>query len=147
MHSIGETFCPACVRRHLCQKQIMKLGVGSVCADHGVDQRGHEAAEGRGCVLNKRGFDRAVDLLYMALMERSEDGSLVREVLIERADADTCGFGDAVGGNGFSSLSLQDANDSFENGVDGLTRAELLRMTAIKRCRCSSVHYASLRQM
>ena len=107
-------------------KQIVKLGICGVGVDHGVDQGAHEAFERYGGVLNERGFDHAVDLLDVALMERGEYGSLVGEVLIERADAYTGDFSNVVGRYGLSPLSLEDADNSFENGFDSMTGAELL---------------------
>ncbi len=100
--------------------------------NHGIDQRAHEAFECCGCVLNERGFDRAVDLLDMALMKSGEDDSLVGKVLIDGANAYPGNFGDAVRRYSISSLSFEDADHSFEDGIDGLTRAELLWLSAMR---------------
>ena len=133
MRPIGETLWSAWVRRHLRRKQIVKLRIGGVCVDHGIDQCAYESVERRGRILNERGFDHAVDLLYMALMKRGEDGSLVWKILIDRSDARARNLCDAVGRYSASSLSLQDAEDCFEDSVNGLACTELLGLTSMRR--------------
>jgi hypothetical protein len=80
----------------------------------------------------------------MSLMKRNKDGSLVRKILIERSDAYAGDFSDAIGGYGVRSLSLEDADDGFKNGVNGLPRAKLLRLPAMEwRCE-SSLHLGQI---
>lgn len=57
------------------QEQFVEFGIGSVGVDH-----------------------RLSTWLDMALMQGDEDGSLIGEVLVDRADADLGNFGDAIGG-------------------------------------------------
>ncbi len=111
-----------------------------MCIDHSFDKRAHQTVERRGRILNEHGFYHAVNLLNMALMKRGEDGSLVREILIDRADTDTGDLCDTVCRYGISSLTLQDADNGFEDCVDGLTGAELLGLASMG-CGGSSTHH------
>ena len=56
----------------------------------------------------------------MPVMKRAEDGTLVGEILVERADADAGGLGDAIGGDGVSAVALDHELDRLEHIVHGL---------------------------
>jgi hypothetical protein len=64
----------------------------------------------------------------MAIMQSDEDGAFVREVLINRADADSRYLGYMVRGNGVNTFALQDSHHSIEYRFDSLACAALFRL-------------------
>jgi len=57
--------------------------------------------------------------LEFAILERVQNGVTVGEVLIERAHAHACDFGDPRGGRSVRSFLFQNPNRSIQNGGDG----------------------------
>src|SRR3954469_11992879 len=62
-------------------------------------------------------------------MQGHEDGLLVGEVLVERADADARCFRDSVGGDGFGAVTPQHTLHRLEDNLHGLPGALLLGLT------------------
>jgi hypothetical protein len=75
-----------------------------------------------------------IDLFDVTTMQGMEDGAFVREVLVERTDADASHFGNAVGGHGGSAFPFQDAQYGIEDGIDSLEGAPLLGLTPRGSC-------------
>ena len=94
--------------------------------DHRFDERADERLERRGGVLDERALDQPAHLLDVAVVERREDGDLVGEVLVDRADADAGNFGDAVGRDRGSAVTGEHAGDGVEDRLDRLVGAILL---------------------
>ncbi len=61
------------------------------------------------------------DLLDVAIVERREDGTLVRKILVDGADADAGHLGDAVRRDAVDAVALQDLHDRVEHVLDRLT--------------------------
>jgi hypothetical protein len=96
----------------------------------GVEERAHHRAEAkRRCLLGvfeERG-DGLTGLLPLVDLEPIEDRLLVREVLVERADADARRLGDADGSEALGPFPLENANSRFEDVADELHRSRLDR--------------------
>ena len=81
-------------------------------------------------MFHKRDLNYAVDLLDMALMQRDKDRSLVREILIHRANANPRNLGNTIRRNRAKALSLEHPHDSVEYRIDRLTSTTLRRLAA-----------------
>ena len=66
--------------------------------------------------------------LEFAILQRVEDRVAMREVLIQRADADAGDFGDARRRRGVRPFSIQNPSRRVENGRHGRARTRLLRL-------------------
>ena len=69
--------------------------------------------------------DDAAHLVDVPLDERRDQRLLAREVLVERADADAGGVGDAVGAGAVVAFLDEDASSRREDDLDRLLRAGL----------------------
>src|ERR1700728_212038 len=84
-------------------------------------------------MFEKLGFDQAVDLLDVALVQGNEYRALVWEILIEGADAYASYFGNAVCGDGGTAFALEQPDDGIEHGLHGLMGSALLGPAAERR--------------
>ena len=90
-----------------------------VLLDEEVDDRSDHDVEARvGGHLVQQCGDLGGGGLDVPLGERDQERVLVREVLVERADRDTCLVGDVVGGGPGVSLLVEDASRRVENAFD-----------------------------
>ena len=101
--------------------------------DHGFDHRPHQHIERRRRMLEKLGFDQAVDLLDVALVQGNKYRALVGEILIDGADTDASHFSDTVCRDGGTALALEQPDDGIEHGVDGLMGSALLGPAAERK--------------
>jgi hypothetical protein len=53
---------------------------------------------------------------------------LVREILVDRADADACDLGNAIGRDRLNATAFENPDDGVENGPNRLTRPSLPRL-------------------
>ena len=79
-------------------EQFKKLGVVGVRIDHRLDNRANKCIERRSGVLDQRRREDTINLGNVPLMQRNEDGALVRKVLVDRSDTYPCNLRDAIGG-------------------------------------------------
>ena len=77
-----------------------------------------------------RELDRPREL---ALLDGVEDRVAMREVLVERANADAGDLGDARRGRGLRPFTFQNPNGRLDNGRNRLLRARLLRLFTVRR--------------
>lgn len=77
-------------------------------------------------MVDECALDDAIDLIDVALVQGDVDRALVREVLVDRADAYPRNLSDAVRGDGIDAFALQDSYNGIKHRFDGLTRAALL---------------------
>src|ERR1700689_486539 len=98
-------------------------------------------------MIHQLGFDQAIDLPNMAFVQGGEDGALVREILVYRADAHAGDLGDAVGGDRLNASAFENPDDVVKNSLHGLACPALLRLPPTI-CFCQlALHGTSLRQM
>ena len=87
----------------------------------GPEDRAHDASrtllEGGGVHLGELGEHRVAHVGHVALAEQAQDGLLVREVLVERADADARPRRDAVGGEAGVAVGAQNLSGRLDDGV------------------------------
>jgi len=124
--------CAAETRRafgHLLRDQFVELGLRGVEICQPLHERAGEIVERSGA-FGHRALDDLVNVLDVALMQRSEDCLLVGEVLIERADAYTCCFSDSVGGDRVDTLSPNHPRDRAQHRTHGLPGPALARFTS-----------------
>ncbi len=77
--------------------------------------------------LHDRGFQRGAELLDVAHGDGVDDGLLVGEEAIERADREASLRGDARGGDIFQWHLLQQGTGGVEHALDGVVAAGLER--------------------
>jgi hypothetical protein len=111
-----------------------------VSVDHGVDQSADELGQWCRGIVQKCLADDAVDFVKVALVERRQDGPLVREILVDRADADAGDPGNAVGVEGVDPFALQDSHRSVEHRFYGLDGTALLGTAARRASFASGGH-------
>ena len=90
------------------------------------NQGTHEIIERRSGVRDERAFDQAGNLRDMPIMQRCENDAFVRKVLVDRTNADTSDFGDAVRRDALDAVALQDLHDRVEHCFHGRPGAALL---------------------
>jgi len=116
--------------RHFGEEQVVQLGIVVVGLDQGIDHGDKEFLQGSRGMPDHDRLDGAIDLLHMALMQRSKDRALIRKVLVHRPDADARDLRDAVGVDRGKPFLLEDADDGFEDRLHGLAGAALPGTTA-----------------
>ena len=78
-------------------------------------------------MFDELALDHAVNLIYVALVQGDKDRLLVREVLIDRADAHPRNLGNPVRRDSAKALTLQDSYNGIEYRLDCLPCTPLLR--------------------
>jgi hypothetical protein len=77
-----------------------------VSVDHSLYHGPHEVIERRRSVFDELGLNHAVNVIDVALVQGNKDCLLVREILVDRADAHPGHLGDPVRGDGKEALTL-----------------------------------------
>ena len=92
-------------------------------------------------MLDELGFDHAVNLLDVLLVQCNKDCLLVRKVLIDRADTHTGNLGDPLCSDSSESLTLQYSPNSVEygSGSPEETEAHVALWRAIREGRLGAV--------
>jgi hypothetical protein len=81
--------------RALFEEDPVSCRIPAMDRDHAVDER--RDAFGARCLVVRRGPQHSQYLVEVPLTHGLDQSELVREVLIKRADADACDFGNSVG--------------------------------------------------
>ncbi|MNY47678.1 hypothetical protein D3C86_1829640 [compost metagenome] len=84
------------VARRIIQKDLVKAGMDAVDPDHAGHELFNESSER--LPLLRDALHDGETVLEVTMAYRFHDRNLVREILIERADADAGRFGDPVRG-------------------------------------------------
>jgi len=108
---------------------LVQARIGAVHIDQRFHERACEVIERSARMPRHRLFDDHPHLLGVALMQSREDGSLVRKVLVDRADADSGGIGDAVRGQSVRSFTCEHPLYRLEHRLHSLPRTFLARGT------------------
>src|SRR5258707_10504718 len=87
-----------------------------------------------------------IDLFDMALVQSDKNRPFVREILINRADADACDFGDAIGRDGPNAVALNDSNHRIEHGFNSLPCPALLWLAPDRFLQRFSFHLVKCEQ-
>ena len=107
----------------------MDLGLRGVEIDQPLHECAGEPVERPGA-FDHRALNHLMNILDVARMQGAEDCLLVREVLIERADAYTCCLSDSVGGDCVDTLSPNHPRDRAQHRMHGLPGPTLARFTS-----------------
>jgi hypothetical protein len=76
-------------------------------------------------VATERVLDEAPSLQRMTLVQRREDGALVREVLVDGTDTDARDLRNSVGGDGVAAAALQELHGCIQHQLNGVLGALL----------------------
>jgi len=112
--------------RNLHHHKLVELRFALVSFDHCFDHGAHQLVERRLGILDQLRFNEVIDLLDVTFVEGDEDRTLVREILIERANTDTGNLCDSVCRDGSDALALHDPDYRVKDGLDRLPGAMLL---------------------
>ncbi|MNL50085.1 hypothetical protein D3C87_1730710 [compost metagenome] len=114
-------------QRELAFQHAVQRGFKQMRVQHRLDNGGHALFERGGGVAVQHVVDDIQHLVVVALMQRGDQRVLVREVLVQRSDADARGFGDQVGVGARIAVRGQNASCRLQNRVDGVLGPELAR--------------------
>src|SRR4051812_26834387 len=91
-----------------------------VCIRQTFDELAREFLQRSRGAGGRRLLDDEVYIVDVSVVKGGEDGALVGKVLIERADADAGGLGDAIRGHSLGSVALYHKLDRLKHVVHGL---------------------------
>ncbi len=112
----------------LFQQNPVRCWISAVESDHAIHQR-RNTARTRTRVVD-RSAQHGEYLREMPLPHGLDQRELIREVLVDRANADAGGFGRGIGREPAPAALSQNVSSGVKYGLDGRARASLLRLFA-----------------